>query len=250
MLLLLSGLSLAFEPVLEEVRRGYIDWSEMRLEVTISSEQTTGAWQDRRLQEQDAHERLSSLISDLAGSIEVTPGTTASALMAEGGAISDRLIDGLKRWGVEETRYHHSGGVALDGTLDLRSWLWPALIEQASAENAPIEGEATGLLIDARGHRLTLALSPEIATPSGQRLVHAGALSEDTARMRTPVVYVRDPADPRAAARAGGSPLLATVEGIHDGVMILDAASTRNLATESQLPALVAAGRVVVVVDR
>jgi hypothetical protein len=248
-LLLFSSLSLAFEPVIEEVGGGQIDWSELRLEVTVTSQQTTGAWQDRRLQEQDAHDRLSSIIDDIASGIEVMPGVTADALMSQGDALGDRLTEGLKRWGVEEARYHHSGGVALDGSLDLRAWLAPALVEQARAADAPIEGEATGLLIDARGHDAPLVLAPELTTPAGVRLVHAGALSEDTARMRTPVIYVRDPADPRAAARAGDSPLFGHVGEVRDGVLILDGASAAQLTASPDLPALVAAGRVVIVVD-
>lgn len=250
MLFLLCRLSLAFEPVLEEVSGGHIDWSELQLEVTITSQHTTGAWQDRRLQEQDAHDRLTSIIDKIAADIEITPGRTAGSLMSSSDALGARLSDGLRRWGVEEARYHHSGGVALDGALDLRTWLAPALVEHASAADLPITGEATGLLVDARGHRLTLTLSPEVTTASGQRIVHVSALSEDTARMRTPVVYVRDPADPRAASRAGAAPIFATVAEVQDGVMILDGESAARLTAQGQLPALVAAGRVVVVVDQ
>lgn len=245
---LLCGNALGFEPVIEEVSGGHIDWSEMRLELTVSSDHATGAWQDRRLQEQDAHDRLSSLIDDLAGRIILTPGQPAAALMTGGDAVADRLTDGLKRWGVEEARYHNSGGVALDGSLDLRAWLSPALIEQAEADALPIMGAVTGLLIDTRGHSLPLTIAPELATPSGELLVHAKGLSEDTARTQTPVVYVRDPADPRAAARAGEAPLMVTIDDIEKGVMILDAASAAHLAAQPELPALVAAGRVVVVV--
>ncbi|MFT5685091.1 MAG: hypothetical protein ACI8RZ_006037 [Myxococcota bacterium] len=249
MLFVLCGMAQAFEPVTEEVSGGHIDWSEMRLEVTVTSQHTTGAWQDRRLQEQDAHDRLTSLIDDIASDIALTPTTTASALMSKGDALADRLSDGLRRWGVEEARYH-TGGVALDAVLDLRTWLAPALIEQALTADLPIEGGATGLLIDARGHRVPLTLSPELTTTTGRRLVHVSALSEDTARMRTPVIYVRDPADPRATARAGDAPLFATIGEVREGVMILDDASAGRLMAQSQLAALVAAGRVVVVVDQ
>ena len=245
---LLSSNALAFEPVIEEVSGGHIDWSEMRLEITISSQHATGAWQDRRLQEQDAHDRLSALIDDLAGRIEVMPSQSAANLMASGDALSARLTDGLKRWGVEEARYHNSGGVALDGSLDLRAWLSPVLIEHAQAEALPITGDVTGLLIDTRGHRLPLTYAPELTTPSGERLVHAQALSGDTARAQTPVVYVRDPADPRAAARAGEAPLMVTIDTIQGGAMVLDETSAARLTAQPQLPALVAAGRVAVVV--
>ena len=245
----MSQLSWAFEPVIEEVSGGHIDWSTLRLEATISSQHTTGAWQDRRLQEQDAHDRLSKLIESLASQIEITPGTSVRSVINSGTPMGDRLEDGLKRWGVEETRYHHTGGVALDGSLDLRSWLWPSLVEQATAEPAAIEGEVTGLLIDARGHTLPLALAPVLQTATGRELVNIAALSEETARMKTPVVYVRDPADPAAAGRAGDAPLFATLEMVKDGHMILDSASAGRLTSEPQLPALVAAGRVVVVVD-
>jgi hypothetical protein len=248
-LLVMMGLAQAAPPVTRPVEQGVIDWSRMRLEVTISSYHARGAWQDRRLQEQDALDQLSEQISALAVTVSVTADTTVADLLAAGGDLGTRLASGMERWSVEEARYYNQGGVELVGVLDLRAWLWPVLVQLAEAETLPPSEGATGLLVDARGLDVTLSLSPSLRTAGGRLLVSPAGYSPEMARRNAPVLYVADPADPAAVERAGDGPLMVRAEAVDEhGILVLSADSGDRLAREADLPALVSRGNVVIVV--
>ncbi|MFT4978111.1 MAG: hypothetical protein ACI8S6_004019 [Myxococcota bacterium] len=250
MLLIPMLAALASEPVTEPVSGGAIDWSELRLEVTIASNHSRGAWQDRRLQEQDAFDQLSNRITRLAEDVPITAELTAGELMASGGELGARLRSGVERWSVEEARYFTRGGVELVGVLDLRTWLWPVLVEMAEADELPAPTDVSGLLIDARGVDMPLSMSPLIRTATGRTLVEPSRYSPAAARRRAPVLFVSDPADPAAAGRAGAAPLLLRASSVDDdGALVLSVAAER-LASEPSVAALVSRGDIVIVVDQ
>lgn len=242
--------ALAAEPVTREVPGGLVDWSAMRLEVTTSSNQSRGAWQDRRLQEQDALDQLRVRITSLAEDIPITAELTAGDVMASGGDLGERLTSGLERWSVEEARYYTRGGVELVGVLDLRVWLWPAMAELAEAEELPAPEAASGLLVDARGLELELSMCPLLLTASGEALVEPSAYSAAAARRRAPVLFVTDPSDPKTAARLGDAPVMVRAASVDEqGALVLDLAGSARLASEAAVSALVSRGDVVFVVD-
>ena len=237
-----------FLPVVEVQDGGVVNWTELRVEVTSRSDATRGAWKDRRVQEQDAVDRLAPRMSALAEEVSVTPERSASDVIDGDPELGLRLTESLKDWRIEETRYHASGGVEMDAALDLRTWLRPALAGLAIAGEPPDRPErVTGLVVDARGLPFEPSVAPTILTADGAAIVRAQLLSEGTLRLRGPVLYVLDPADPRAAARAGGEPLFAQATALKGGALVLAAASPAAL--DPALPDLVAAGRVVIVMD-
>lgn len=242
----------AVEPVVQRVSGGTIDWSALQLEVTVESKHARGAWQDRKLQEQDALDRLNAQITALARRVSVTPTLTAGALIDQGGELGDRLANGLRRWSVAEARYYNRGGVELVGTLDLRTWLWPALVELAEQESPLISGgDRTGMVIDARGMPLPLSLSPILLSASGEVLFDAKNFSQDAARRHAPVLYVSDPADPRAAERAGDAPLMVQAQAVEEasGALVLSPTASAALRKSLDLPAIASRGSIVVVVQ-
>ena len=122
---------------------GTVDWTNLKLVVDSRSDRTVGAWKDRRVQEQDALDSIAPRMDSAARRIPVTADSTAGDLYS-GGELGARLEDGSRSWQVTETRYHQSGGVEMAATLDLRTWLLPALAELAvptprlgTAEGAP-----------------------------------------------------------------------------------------------------------------
>jgi len=228
-----------------------VDWTNLRMEITIESQQTTGAWQDRRLQEQDALDQLDEKIKSLAEDIQVTPDTTAGDIMESNDPVGLRLQDGLSRWNIEETRYFSGGGVEIVGVLDLQTWLQPALLSLASAAAASDTPETvTGLVIDARGLSFDPCVAPRVATPDGQILMQAQSLPPDTIKSRSPVVYVRDPADPMAAERSGESPIFVRATSVGaTGALILETQSAGEIATHPDLVGIVSQGRVVIILE-
>jgi len=238
-----------FAPVVQELGGARINWTELRLEATTLSEMTVGAWKDRRVQEQDALERVGPLIEELARRLAVTRGDALYAVLRADDPLAARLEDGMRTWEVTETRYLGKGGVEMTASLQIGRWLQP-LLEQVTgpvAEQLPADG-ATGLVIDARGLRFDPALVPELRTadPEPKVLVGLDMFGKDDGQHATPVVYVSDPADPRAIKRAGPKPIFLRATAAGPGVLTIGAALPCGPA---DLALLIAARRVVVVAD-
>jgi len=241
-----------YENAVRQVGPGEVDWTDMRLVVDSRSDRTVGAWKDRRVQEQDALDSIGPRMDAAARRVPVTSDSTAGDLFTLGDDVGARLEEGARSWQIEETRYHQGGGVEMSAAINLRTWLLPALAGLATAE-APSskvwteEGHPTGLVIDARGLPFQPSLVPTVTTVDDRSVVRAQLLAPALDARAAPVVYVTDPADPRAAARAGDAPLFAQAVSARGAELVLAAGS--RLADAPELSTLVAARRIVVVVD-
>lgn len=238
-----------YENVVRSVGPGTVDWSELRLTVDSRSDRRVGAWKDRRVQEQDALDSLGPRMASAARRLPVTSESSAGDLFG-GGEVGERLEAGSKAWQVEETRYHQGGGVEMTATLDLRSWVFPALATLTTAQRPTLslgETDPTGVVVDARGLPFEPSLVPTVVTADERPLVRAQLLAPAADARAAPVVYVTDPADPRASKRVGNRPVFARAESARGSLLVLGPGST--LGEVPQLPALVAARRLVVVVD-
>ncbi len=235
--------------VVEPVPAGYIDWSRLVLVVEVSSDLRVGAWKDQRMQEQDALDRIGPQLQQLAHRVRLTPDTLAADLLAGQGDLARRLGQTIDDWQVVETRYHDSGIVSMTAELDLRTWLRPALTSLASSSQPPSgPGQATGIIVDARALPFEPCLAPRLRTPSGTVLFGAQRLSTDAVELDAPVVYVVDPADPAAVARAGDHPILVRATSVQrGGELVLDPTAAVALEHHPDLADLAARGRVVIV---
>lgn len=240
-----------FPPVREELDGGVIDWTTWKLEASAGSERMVGAWKDRRVQEQDALDRLAPRILTLAPQVRVTPDATAGDLMSKENDLGQRLREGLSTWRVVETRYISAGRVEMDATMDLIEWLRPALVSLGSdAAPAPGPGDATGVLVDVRGLDFKPCMAPRLSGEGGELLFDASSVSVEAIRRAPPVIYVPDPADPRAMSRAGERPLFARgVSATEEGEVILDAADLSALRGSPDFKSLASSGKLVFVVD-
>ena len=254
--LCLIAVAWAIDPVVESVEAGQINWTTMELEVTSRSDRTVGAWKDVRVQEQDALDRLKPLVEDAAKRVRLFPGTRAEDHLTptEDPAtleVSRRIADGLDGWRVRETRYLSNGGVEMDGVLELHRWLRPALLAlpHTPVDTATDEGP-TGILIDARHLAFRPCIAPEIWTADETPLFHPRHINPEVLRVRSPIVYVRDPADPEAAERAGDHPLFITAaSSTKDCVLMLSTSDSQLLTASRAFPSVVAAAKVVLVVN-
>jgi hypothetical protein len=238
-----------FEEAVRSVGPGQIDWTNLKLVVDSRSDRTVGAWKDRRVQEQDALDSIAPRMDAAARRIPVTADSTAGDLYG-GGELGTRLEEGARSWQVTETRYHQSGGVEMAATLDLRAWLLPVLAQLAVADPprlATAAGAPTGIVVDARGLPFEPSLVPSISTVDAQPIVRANLLAPSIDARAAPVVYVTDPADPRAFSRAGGRPLFARAASADGAMLVLAPGDT--LTPSPTVAGLVAARRVVVVID-
>ena len=237
-----------FDDVVEALPGGSVNWTELTLTVESRSDRRVGAWKDRRVQEQDALDSLGPTLDGLVRRVRVTSAATAGDLMALPGALGAGLIERSADWKITETRYMGDGGVEMSAVLDLRAWLAPALAELTAGPvpDLPPEGP-TGLVIDARGLGFSPALVPTVRAQSGQEVLSAAALARVVGDRQPPIVYVADPADPRAAARAGDRPLLARAVSAEGASVTVPTSSP--MVTDPAAPLLIAARKVVLVVD-
>lgn len=248
MILLLSS-ALAFEPVLESLEDGAVDWTNLRLVVHAAGGKT-GTMTNLETAEGDARELLEPRVLRLARAVRVDHSRLAGALLDAGDAVADRLDSNLSLWEVFEARYLSSGGVELDAALSLQAWLRPALVTFAhTPERPPIPGGASGLILDARGLDVKCALAPELVDEAGGHVFGIGDMTAYAASQHGPVLYVGDPADVVAARRAGATPLFLRAESISQGTdFVLSAASAGELRSAAETSDFLLHGKVVVVV--
>ena len=237
-----------FPDVLSGPTTSQVDWTRLELQVTARSDKSFGAWKDRKMQEQDALDSLGPRVRDLATGLLLTPDHGVQDILDGEPRLANRLEAGLQSWKVSETRYHTGEAVEMSARLDLHAWLRPALASLATEVASTEEpGDATGVVIDARNHPLTLPMVPRVQTAEGRVLIDLSLISAEVVQVQAPVRYVTDPADPRAWERAGDSPLFARADDTSGGAWVL--AEGAPLASDPRLAPLVAQGRVVVVVD-
>lgn len=237
-----------FPDVVQPLPGGTMDWTNLRLRVESRSDHQVGAWKDRRIQEQDALDSIAPTLDGLVRRLLVTAEKSAGDLMSAEGSLAAGLRQRADDWQVVESRYHSDGGVEMSAELDVRLWLQPALAELTAGPLPEIDPDgATGILIDARGQPFVPGLLPTVRTSSGRSLVQAAAFARVLGDRKPPVVYVTDPADPRAARRIGERPILAVATGA--GGALLTVEEGVPIASSPEVPVLVATRRVVIVVD-
>jgi hypothetical protein len=247
LLLVLAASSLA-EPLIVQVDGGHVDWGRGVLVAHAASSGGSGPLSSHRTLEQEAWLRLEALLTELAGTVQVTADIQADQMMAGDDPLALRLQEGLQTWRVTTARYRRSGQVELEAELVLRDWLRPALSGWASPQ-APVRqaGGPTGLVVDARGLSVTPAMVPRLLAPDKTVIFGPDHLATGQLSERAPVVYVTDPADPLAAAQAGASPTFASATAVrHGSDLVLD---PRDAAAFAELAPLLAWGRIVFVVD-
>ncbi|MDP2316775.1 MAG: hypothetical protein Q8P41_28025 [Pseudomonadota bacterium] len=253
MIVLLAGLALAFDPVIEELSDGRIDWTSLRLLASAEGVPSSGVIVNLETLEGDARQRLGPRMLAMARKVRISADQTAADLLDAGDAVADRLDDNLMLWEVFEVRYYTSGGVEMEGALGLQSWLRPALVTGAKGKDrtAPPTAPTSGLVIDARGLKVLPALAPRVQDAAGTVLYNSAAMTVLSASQRTPVVYVTDPADLAAGKRAGSQPLFVRAVSVNLGTdLVLDPADAARLAAAAAEAPFLLQGNVVVVVDK
>lgn len=246
----LLGVATAFEPVVEKLAGGQVDWTALELEAGASGKPSGGMAVDYSTLEGDARSHLGPTVLELARRIQFTPSRTTGDLLAEENAVADRLDDNLGAWEVTEARYYASGKVELDGALALQYFLRPALVAGARGQEreGPPTLATTGLVVDARGLEVRYAVAPVLRAAEGGPVIYELAtLTSYAASQRTPCVYVTDPADPAAVRRAGESPLQVRATAVQDGELLLDFAAARAVAEAATGAPFLLHGNVVIV---
>lgn len=250
-MMLLVSFALAFDPVIQSLDDGAVDWTNLRLVVYARGGGVTGAMSDFEAAEGDARDKLEPRFQQLARSVRVDRDRRVAALLDAGDAVADRLDSNLSLWEVFEARYLDSGLVELDAALSLQAWLRPALVKMARAPERPATvGGASGVVVDARGLSLECAIAPEFVDGEGGHLFGVADMTAHAGSLHGPVIYVRDPADPAAFNRAGDTPIFVAPSATRDGTdLVFGAEASAELRAAATTSDVFLLGRVVVVVD-
>lgn len=243
----------AFEPVMEELADGRIDWTSLRLLASAEGVPSSGVLVNLEALEGDARQRLGPRMLAMARRVRVSAELTAADLLDARDLVADRIDDNLMLWEVFEVRYYMSGGVEMEGALPLQAWMRPALVSLAKGKDrtTPATAPTSGLVVDARGLDVSPALSPRLQGPTGDPLYSVATMTVLAASQRTPVVYVTDPADIAASKRAGIQPLFVRARSVNASTdLVLDAEDAARVAAAAAESPFLLQGNVVVVVSQ
>ena len=250
-MIVLVSFGWGFAPVIEKLPGGEIDWTAEELRAGASGTPTGGMVVVYESLEQDARSRLGLLMLELARRLQVTPTETAGDFLKADDVVADHMDGYLSGWGIEESRYYTSGRVELDGFLSLPTFVRPALVGKAEGREreGPPTIPVTGMVVDARGLRVSPSVAPVLSAADGARIYDIRTLTRDAASQRTPCVWVTDPADPVGVKRAGDQPLFVRATAVHEGALVIgDTAVAAIQAAAAGAPFLIH-GQVVIVVD-
>jgi hypothetical protein len=221
---------LAAAPVTAPAASGTVDWSAGTITVTARSTAQTGAWRDRKLQEQDALDHLQPLVTAALESLCVSKGVSGEDLLGRSGDVGVALTAGTRDWEVAETRYFDKGGVEMDARIELAKWLGPV------RSKTPVT--TAGLIVDARGLDVSPCAFPLVG-PAGRAL---WSVADDA--LSLPALYVSDPQDARVAARVGANAVTVRATGAGQGTLTIDPAAAATIDATARASRLL-----VVVVD-
>ncbi len=182
--------------------------------------------------------------------VNVSAGQTAGAAMAGNPRLESELQAVVKGFRVVGApRYFSDGGVELDVEVPLDGRLSDALLPGTSGEAGAAgagSGEATGLVLDARGLAIAPALAPRILDEAGREVYGPASLAPE-ARGRGGAAYARDveTAKRELKERLGERPLVVKAVGARGSDVVVAGADAKALAGGR----LLAEGRVVIVTD-
>lgn len=156
----------------------------------------------------------------------------------------------LRGYKVIGKRYFSDGGLELD--LEIPLALLTEVFDPEPLQvldGLKVDGEktSTGLVIDARGLKVTPALSPRLLDQGGKALYSVDALSPEARKLSGVASYVQSLEEAKKSLKAGDKPLVLKAAKANGSDLQLDSASAlKLLATNSDF---LAEGRVVIVTN-
>jgi hypothetical protein len=163
--------------------------------------------------------------------------------------IRARVEGVIKGYKVVGKRYFNDGGVEIDIEVPL-AFLTEAFDPEAVQQLAvKVDGEKTntGLVIDARGLKVTPALSPRLLDDAGKALYSVDSLSADARKVSGVASYVQSLDEAKKSLKAGDKPLVLKASKATGTDLQLDPADAQKLLATNA--GFLAEGRVVIVTN-
>jgi hypothetical protein len=161
-------------------------------------------------------------------------------------------VEGIVRgFKITGKRYYSDGGVEIDVEVPLAlltDVIDPEATPQKLATKTEGEKANTGLVIDARGLKVTPALAPRLLAPPDSKVVYSvDSLSADARKTSGVAAYVQTLDEAKKSMKAGEKPLVVKASEAKGSDLVLGAEDFQKLnATNTSF---LAEGRVVVVMS-
>jgi hypothetical protein len=160
-------------------------------------------------------------------------------------------VEGLLRgYKVVGKRYFSDGGVEIDLEVPvalLTEVFDPEPIQMLAGLKVEGEKTNTGLVIDARGLKVTPALAPRLVDDAGKALYSVDSLSADARKVSGVASYVQSLDEAKKSLKAGDKPLVLKATKANGSDLQLDSADALKLLATNA--GFLAEGRVVIVTN-
>lgn len=193
-----------------------------------------------------------NLLEQVRG-IQVSSGRTVGDLMGSKEELRGRVEGLIRGYKITAKRYYSDSGVELDVEVPLAGI--------SAAVNAPAGGggggsaslntsghaENTGLVVDARGLKVTPALSPRLLAEDGKAVYSADCLSEDARKTQGVASYFKTLDEAQKSVLVGEKPLVIKAARADGSDIVLSSDDLKKVVEANN--AYLAEGRVAIVTN-
>jgi len=185
--------------------------------------------------------------------MRVTGNQTGASELDKNAELKAKVEGVVRNFKVMDTKYYSDGGVdvivqvPVDGVL--LDTLVPDVGKAAPAVTDPKAGDPTGLVVDAKGLGAVAALAPRLLGDDGKEIYGADRVTHEAAQARGIAAYAKSLDEAMRDSRVGANPLLvraARAAATQSADLIFGADEANKV---QKLASLLAAGRVIIVVD-
>ncbi len=183
-----------------------------------------------------------------AKGLHVSAGRTVGDEMAND-EIRGRVEGAVKGFTVTNKRYYSDSGVELDVEVPLGLLTDALLPRDGGGARAALKLDGspthTGLVIDARGLKVSPSLAPRLLDEAGAPLYGAEVLSDDARKLAGVAAWARSLEEAKKLERVGGNPLVLRATRAQGSDLVLGAEDVKKLTDHNN--SYLADGRVVIV---
>lgn len=188
-----------------------------------------------------------------AKGIQISAGKTVGRSM-ETDEVKARVEGAIRGYKITGKRYYSDGGVEIDVEVPLSALtdLFAPATEEGTmlaAESLNTGGELknTGLVVDARGLKVTRALAPRLLSDAGKSVYSIDCLSGDTRKSRAVASYFTSPEAAQKSLLVGDRPLVVKASKAEGTDLVLTADDLKKLVESNNT--YLAEGRVAIITN-
>ncbi len=191
-----------------------------------------------------------NLLETLKG-VKVSSGQSAGDRMAADAALRAQVEGVLRNFTVVARHYFSDGGVELEVRMPLDGKVAELLVPKDPAAAVPAAGAdiGSGLVVDAKGLKVTPALAPRLLDPQGKVVYGPGFVQGEALKQNGIAGYLKDVAAADRSARVGPHPLTVKAIASQGTDLVISDADAHKLEDGRANLAFLSEGKVIIVVD-